>query len=94
MSYVDFRLPVLFDYTAKFAWASSGAVVGIEKHFDIVGLCLYIMALLCCTTGGGLIRDGILLQRNSPSLLINPGRFAIGCSSGSTHESAYGEAGH
>jgi uncharacterized membrane protein YeiH len=63
-----FRLPMLFDYAATLAWATSGAVVGIRKGYDIVGV--FVIALLSAV-GGGLVRDGILLHR-TPVFLINP----------------------
>ena len=63
-----FRVPLLFDYAATLAWATSGAVVGIRKHFDLTGV--FVIALLS-STGGGLVRDAIFLQR-TPALLVNP----------------------
>ena len=63
-----FRVPLLFDYAATLAWATSGAVVGIRKHFDLTGV--FVIALLS-STGGGLVRDAIFLQR-TPVLLVNP----------------------
>ena len=65
---VTFRVPVLFEYAATFAWAMSGAVVGIRKQFDLTGV--FVVALLSAT-GGGLVRDAIFLQR-TPNLLVNP----------------------
>ncbi len=65
MSDLMFQIPPFFDYGATFAWAASGAVVGIRKGFDIVGV--FIIAMLS-SVGGGLIRDGFLLQRMSPVL--------------------------
>lgn len=64
----SFRLPMLFDYAATLAWATSGAVVGIRKGYDIVGV--FVIALLSAV-GGGLVRDGILLHR-TPVFLIDP----------------------
>jgi uncharacterized membrane protein YeiH len=63
-----FRVPLLFDYAATLAWATSGAVVGIRKHFDFTGA--FVIALLS-STGGGLVRDAIFLQR-TPVLLVDP----------------------
>ena len=63
-----FRVPLLFDYAATLAWATSGAVVGIRKHFDFTGV--FVIALLS-STGGGLLRDAIFLQR-TPVLLVDP----------------------
>jgi len=62
------RLLTLLDYSATFAWASSGAVAGIQKQFDIVGV--FVMALVS-STGGSLMRDGFFLQRKPP-LLTDP----------------------
>jgi uncharacterized membrane protein YeiH len=59
---------MLFDYAATLAWATSGAVVGIRKGYDIVGV--FVIALLSAV-GGGLVRDGILLHR-TPVFLIDP----------------------
>ncbi len=63
----EFAIPLYFDYFATFAWALSGAVVGVRRRYDIVGV--FIIALVS-STGGGLIRDGFLLQR-TPLLLTN-----------------------
>ena len=63
-----FRVPLLFDYAATFTWAVSGSVVAIRKRFDITGV--FVVALLS-STGGGLMRDAVFLQR-MPSFLIDP----------------------
>ncbi len=63
----EFSIPLYFDYFATFAWAVSGAVVGVRRRYDIVGV--FVIALVS-STGGGLIRDGFLLQR-TPVLLTN-----------------------
>ncbi len=60
-------VPVYFDYFATFAWAFSGAVVGVRRGYDIVGV--FLVALVS-STGGGLIRDGFMLQK-TPALLTN-----------------------
>jgi len=64
----SFRVPALFEYVATFAWAMSGAVVGIRKRFDLTGV--FVVSLLSAA-GGGLVRDTIFLQR-TPNLLVNP----------------------
>jgi len=64
----DFRVPFLFQHVATFVWAVSGAVVGIRKRFDITGV--FVVALLS-SAGGGLLRDGLFLQR-TPTFLIDP----------------------
>ncbi len=63
----EFFVPVYFDYFATFAWAFSGAVVGVRRGYDIVGV--FLVALVS-STGGGLIRDGFMLQK-TPALLTN-----------------------
>jgi uncharacterized membrane protein YeiH len=64
---VEFTIPVYLDYFATFAWALSGAVVGVQHRYDIVGV--FVIALVL-STGGGLLRDGFLLQR-TPVFLSN-----------------------
>ena len=63
-----FRVPLLFDYAATFSWAVSGAVVAIRKRFDLTGV--FVVALLS-STGAGLLRDSLFLQR-TPALLVDP----------------------
>jgi uncharacterized membrane protein YeiH len=65
--WVEFTIPVYLDYFATFAWALSGAVVGVQRRYDIVGV--FVIALVL-STGGGLLRDGFLLQR-TPVFLSN-----------------------
>ena len=52
MTAADFHLPVQLDYLAIFAWALSGAIVGLRKRFDLVGV--FVTALLT-SIGGGLV---------------------------------------
>ena len=63
-----FQVPPAFAYLATLTWASSGALVGIRKHFDIVGV--FVIALVS-SLGGGLVRDALFLQR-TPVLLTDP----------------------
>lgn len=60
-----FQLPILLDYLAIFAWALSGGLVGVRKGFDLVGV---FMTAMVSSLGGGLIRDGVLLQTVPPAL--------------------------
>jgi uncharacterized membrane protein YeiH len=62
------QVPLILDVIAALAWAVSGALVARSKGFDFAGV--FIMALIA-TTGGGLIRDGIFLQR-IPAMVTNP----------------------
>lgn len=69
MPHGSFGLPVLFDYGATFAFALSGALAGIKRNYDIVG----VLALALVTgLGGGLIRDGLFLVQGPTPLLTNP----------------------
>ena len=61
----QFHLPAELDYVAVVAWALSGALVGLRKRFDLVGV---FMTALVSSIGGGLIRDGVLLQTIPPVL--------------------------
>jgi uncharacterized membrane protein YeiH len=65
----NFDLPVLFDLGATFAFALSGALAGIKRNYDIVG----VFALALVTgIGGGLIRDGLFLHAGLTPLLTTP----------------------
>ena len=65
----SFDLPVLFDLGATFAFALSGALAGIKRGYDIVG----VLALaLVSGIGGGLIRDALLINAGTTPLLTNP----------------------
>ena len=68
MSDAPFQIPPAFDYLATLTWASSGALVGIRKHFDVVGV--FVVALVSAL-GAGLVRDAIFLQR-TPVMLTDP----------------------
>lgn len=64
-----FDVPVLFDLGATFAFALSGALAGIKRGYDIVG----VLALaLVSGIGGGLIRDALLINAGTTPLLTNP----------------------
>jgi len=68
MNDIMFEVPPAFGYLATVAWASSGALVGIRKHFDIVGV--FVIALVSAL-GSGLVRDAVFLQR-TPVMLTDP----------------------
>jgi uncharacterized membrane protein YeiH len=65
----SFALPVLFDLGATFAFALTGALAAIKRHYDIVGV---IALALVTGLGGGLIRDGLFLAQGPTPLLTNP----------------------
>jgi len=56
----QFQVPTAFEYVAILLWATSGAIVGWRKGYDIVGV--FVIAFLSAF-GGGLLRDGLFLQR-------------------------------
>ena len=67
MPVYDFHVPLILDYLATFSWAVSGAAVAIHRRFDLMGVTL--IAVLA-STGGGLLRDGIFLNR-TPAMLVD-----------------------
>lgn len=69
MLHSSFDLPVLFDLGATFAFALTGALAAIKRHYDVVGV--FALALVS-GIGGGLIRDGIFIQQAVTPLLTNP----------------------
>jgi uncharacterized membrane protein YeiH len=56
----QFTVPTAFEYFAILLWALSGAIVGWRKGFDVVGV--FVIAFVSAF-GGGLLRDGLFLQR-------------------------------
>jgi uncharacterized membrane protein YeiH len=60
-----FHLPMEFDYLAIFAWALSGAIMGLRRRLDLIGV---LVIATVSSVGGGLIRDGMMLQRTPPVL--------------------------
>jgi uncharacterized membrane protein YeiH len=63
-----YEFPYFLEVLATIAWATSGALVARVQGFDFLGV--FIIALVS-TTGGGLVRDGIFLQR-IPVMLTEP----------------------
>ena len=72
----SFDLPVLFDLGATFAFALTGALAAIKRHYDIVGV--FALALVS-GIGGGLIRDGLFIQNAVTPLLTNPRYIEVIC---------------
>ncbi|MBP6786425.1 MAG: TRIC cation channel family protein [Candidatus Promineofilum sp.] len=56
----QFTVPLYFEYFAILLWATSGAIVGWRKGYDIIGV--FVVAFVS-SFGGGLLRDGLFLQR-------------------------------
>jgi uncharacterized membrane protein YeiH len=68
-----FVFPVVLDIIATIAWATSGAIVARARRFDIMGV-LFIAVI--ASTGGGLIRDGLFLNR-TPVMVTTPYYLAV-----------------
>lgn len=61
-------LPIGFDYLAVCMFAIAGALLAIEKGYDVVGV---FTVAFCSAVGGGLIRDGIFLQQGPPMITLD-----------------------
>jgi len=68
LNITTYEFPLFLEILATIAWATSGSLVARARGFDFLGV--FIIALVS-TTGGGLVRDGIFLQR-IPVMLTNP----------------------
>jgi uncharacterized membrane protein YeiH len=66
-----FQLPLLVDLGAVVLFSATGAIEGMRKRYDLIGV-----AVLALVTGlgGSLLRDGIFLQ-NGPPASLRDGRF-------------------
>lgn len=62
-----FQLPLTFEVAAVFMFAITGALAGIERRYDVVGV--FVVALISAT-GGGLLRDSVLLSQGSVPLVL------------------------
>jgi uncharacterized membrane protein YeiH len=56
-------LPISIDVAATALFSITGAMVGIRRHYDVVGV--FVLAL-ACGLGGGLLRDGLFIQSGPP----------------------------
>ena len=77
-----FVFPLALEVLATLAWAVSGAIVARGRNFDFMGV--FVISVLSAT-GGGLIRDGVFLQRipimlTTPSYLLLPLAAALAIS--------------
>ena len=59
-------LPLVIDLGATFLFSITGAMVGIRRHYDFIGV--FVVAL-ACGLGGGLLRDGIFIQDGPPAAM-------------------------
>lgn len=72
MSPGTFQLPVWFDLGATFAFAVTGALAGMNRCYDIVGV--FFLAL-ASSIGGALVRDGVFIQTGHPTPLLTDARY-------------------
>ncbi len=70
----EFHLPAIFDLCATFAFAVTGALAGIRRKYDIVGV--FFLAL-ACGLGGGLIRDAVFIKSPGPTPLLADPRYIL-----------------
>jgi len=63
-----FELPVTFSLVAHFTFAVTGALAGLRRGYDFIGV---IFLALITAGGGGLIRDGLLLSLGPASILTD-----------------------
>ncbi|HMN26681.1 MAG TPA: TRIC cation channel family protein [Caldilineaceae bacterium] len=63
----EFQFPDSLAFLATVSWSVTGAIVARQRGFDFTGV--FTLALIS-TTGGGLIRDGVFLQR-TPVMLTD-----------------------
>src|SRR5687767_12229885 len=72
-------LPIFIDLGATILFSITGAMVGIRRHYDAIGV--FFLAL-ACGLGGGLLRDGLFIQ-DGPPLAMRDGSYMaavlVGC---------------
>jgi uncharacterized membrane protein YeiH len=59
-------LPISIDLGATVLFSITGAMVGIRRHYDVIGV--FVVAL-ACGLGGGLLRDGLFIQDGPPAAM-------------------------
>jgi len=64
----EFELPIGFSLLAFFTFGVTGALAGLRRGYDFIG----VVALAMITAGGGgLIRDGLLISQGPASIVTN-----------------------
>lgn len=69
----EFELPVAFTLLAYFTFGLTGALAGLRRGYDIIGV---VFLASITAGGGGLIRDG-LLTSSGPASILTEGRYLI-----------------
>src|SRR5262245_62808696 len=64
----QFELPVTFSMVAHFTFGLTGALAGLRRGYDVIGV---LFLALITAGGGGLIRDGLLISQGPPALLTD-----------------------
>ena len=72
MNSATFQLPAFIDLGATFAFGLTGAVAAIKRGYDIVGV--FFLAL-ASGIGGGLIRDGVMINSAGTTPLLTDPRY-------------------
>ncbi len=62
----EFELPVAFSLLAHFTFGVTGALAGLRRGYDIIGV---TFLALITAGGGGLIRDGVLIS-HGPAMIL------------------------
>jgi uncharacterized membrane protein YeiH len=73
MTPAQFHYPIALDLAASLLFAATGALAGVRKGYDLVGI--GVLALVT-GLGGALLRDGLFLQVG-PSIVVSDGRFLV-----------------
>ena len=68
MPVTTFQFPLFLEVFATITWAVSGAIVARARGFDFMGV---LVISILASTGGGLRRDGLFLQR-TPVMVTTP----------------------
>lgn len=66
---VEFVLPLWFTLLAFFTFGLTGALAGLRRGYDFIGV---VFLAMITAGGGGLIRDGLLLSSGPASILSDP----------------------
>jgi len=64
----QFRLPVTFSLVAHFTFGVTGALAGLKRGYDVIGV---IFLALITAGGGGLIRDGLLISQGPAAFVTD-----------------------
>jgi len=64
----SYELPVSFSIIAHFTFGVTGALSGLRRGYDIIGV---LFMAVVTAIGGGLIRDGLLISSGPASILTN-----------------------